>query len=42
MVDMVLDGGRTEGDNPSTVVDVSTDEPMMIREGAIPLREILG
>jgi len=42
MVDMVLDGGRTEGDNPSTVVDVSADEPMMIREGAIPSREILG
>jgi len=42
MVDMVLDGGVTEGDDPSTVVDVSTDEPKVIREGAIPSREILG
>ena len=42
MVDLVLDGGRTEGGNPSTVVDVSGDEPRMIREGAIPSREILG
>jgi L-threonylcarbamoyladenylate synthase len=41
MVDMVLDGGRTECCSPSTVVDVSTDEPKVIREGAIPLREIL-
>jgi L-threonylcarbamoyladenylate synthase len=42
MVDMVLDGGRTEGGNPSTVVDVSADEPKVIREGAISSREILG
>ena len=42
MVGMVLDGGRTEGGNPSTVVDVSGDEPKVIREGAIPSREILG
>lgn len=42
MVDLVLDGGRTEGDNPSTVVDVSADEPKVIREGVISSREILG
>ena len=42
MVDLVLDGGRAEGGNPSTVVDVSTERPMVIREGAIPSREILG
>jgi L-threonylcarbamoyladenylate synthase len=42
MVDLVLDGGRTEGGNPSTVVDVSTDRPKVIREGAIPSREIMG
>jgi L-threonylcarbamoyladenylate synthase len=40
MVDLVIDGGRTEGGNPSTVVDVSVDEPKVIREGAIPSREI--
>ena len=42
MVDMVLDGGGTEGGDPSTVVDVSADEPKVIREGAIPSRDILG
>lgn len=41
MIDLVLDGGRTEGGTPSTVVDVSADEPKVIREGAIPAREIL-
>jgi L-threonylcarbamoyladenylate synthase len=33
-VDLVLDGGRTAGGKPSTVVDVSTDLPRVIREGA--------
>jgi len=34
MVDLVLDGGRTPGGKPSTVVDVSSDLPRVIREGA--------
>ncbi len=42
MVDLVLDGGGTAGGNPSTVVDVSEGGPKVIREGAIPSREILG
>ncbi len=42
MVDLVLDGGGSEGGNPSTVVDVSADGATVIREGAIPAREILG
>ena len=42
MVDLVLDGGRAEGGNPSTVVDVSSERPKVIREGAIPSPEILG
>jgi L-threonylcarbamoyladenylate synthase len=33
-VDLVLDGGRTAGGKPSTVVDVRTDPPNIIREGA--------
>jgi len=41
MVDLVLDGGGAEGGHPSTVVDVSADEPKVIREGAIPSLEIL-
>jgi len=36
-VDLVLDGGRTPGGKPSTVVDVSTDLPRVIREGATTL-----
>jgi len=42
MVELVLDGGRTAGGKPSTVVDVSAEDPKVIREGAIPSREILG
>lgn len=41
-VDLVLDGGMTAGGKPSTVVDVSADEPKVVREGAIPSREIFG
>jgi len=35
-VDLILDGGRTAGGKPSTVVDVTSDRLKMIREGAIP------
>jgi L-threonylcarbamoyladenylate synthase len=41
MVDLVLDGGRTAGGKASTVVDVSAGRPRVIREGAIPSRELL-
>lgn len=42
-VDLILDGGRTPGGLPSTIVAVSsgTAEPRLIREGAIPFREIV-
>jgi L-threonylcarbamoyladenylate synthase len=40
LVDCVFDGGRTAGGKPSTIVDVSTGEPKVIREGAIPSREL--
>ena len=33
--DLVLDGGRTEGGAPSTVVDLTGAEPRILREGAI-------
>lgn len=36
-IDMVLDGGRTPGDNPSTVVRRCGDEIVVLREGAITL-----
>jgi len=34
-VDLVLDGGRTAGSRPSTVVDVTTDPPTILRVGPI-------
>jgi L-threonylcarbamoyladenylate synthase len=40
-VDLILDGGNTAGDQPSTVVDVSAGRPKVVREGGIPLRKIL-
>ena len=36
-VDLILDGGRTAGGRPSTVVDVSTGLPSVLREGALAL-----
>jgi len=40
-VDLILDGGRTAGGWPSTVVDVSTGQPIVLREGALPLKDLL-
>ena len=34
-IDLIVDGGEVEIDQPSTVVDVSGEEPRLIREGAI-------
>ncbi len=39
-VDLILDGGKTPGGKPSTVVDVSTGVLRVIREGAVPVRDI--
>ncbi|HEY6010198.1 MAG TPA: L-threonylcarbamoyladenylate synthase [Nitrospirota bacterium] len=38
MVDLVLDGGETPGGNPSSVVDVRAENPVVIRTGAVDLR----
>jgi L-threonylcarbamoyladenylate synthase len=35
-VDLIVDGGETKGLLPSTVVDLSGEEPRLVREGAIP------
>lgn len=35
MVDMILDGGRRDGTSPSTIVDLTTPEPSLIRVGAV-------
>jgi L-threonylcarbamoyladenylate synthase len=40
MVDLVLDGGRTAGGRPSTVVDVTSEYLKIIRVGAIPFEAL--
>ncbi|MEA3486238.1 MAG: Sua5/YciO/YrdC/YwlC family protein, partial [Thermodesulfobacteriota bacterium] len=35
-LDAVIDGGRTLGGAGSTIVDTTTDPPVVIREGVIP------
>ncbi len=35
-VDLVIDGGRTVGVKPSTVLDLTGDRPSLVREGAVP------
>jgi L-threonylcarbamoyladenylate synthase len=40
LVELVLDGGVCPGDKPSTIVDVRTEVPYVVREGAIPSRTI--
>lgn len=39
--DVALDGGETEHRTPSTVVDCTADEPVVIRPGAIPEERIM-
>ena len=40
-IHLILDGGRTPGGVPSTVVDCTTPEPQILREGPISLAEIM-
>ena len=35
-IDAVMDGGRTPGGSGSTIIDVTTDPPAILREGIIP------
>jgi L-threonylcarbamoyladenylate synthase len=39
-VDLIIDGGRTTGGKPSTIVDVTQCPPRLIREGIIPFDEL--
>ena len=39
-VDLVLDGGPTTEGTPSTVVDLTLDNPKILREGSISLKQI--
>jgi L-threonylcarbamoyladenylate synthase len=42
MVDVVLDGGAAAQGMPSTVADLTSEKPRILREGPISLKEILG
>lgn len=39
-VDLIVDGGRTPGGRPSTVLDLTGETPVILREGAITKEEI--
>ena len=39
-VDLIIDGGRCTGGRESTIVDLSGQTPLILRQGAIPLEEI--
>lgn len=36
-VDLIVDGGKTSGTLPSTVIDLASGRPKILREGAVPL-----
>jgi len=40
-VDLIVDGGKTPGGQPSTVVDLTGEKPVLIREGVIA-KNVLG
>lgn len=40
-LDLIIDGGRTPGEPPSTIVDVTENEARLIRRGAIDISRFL-
>jgi L-threonylcarbamoyladenylate synthase len=40
-IDAILDGGRTTGGNPSTLIDLTSWPPRCLREGAVPFKTII-
>ncbi|MBI5887894.1 MAG: threonylcarbamoyl-AMP synthase [Deltaproteobacteria bacterium] len=40
-IDLLIDGGTLQGSSGSTIVDVTGDEPRIVREGEVPSGEIL-
>jgi L-threonylcarbamoyladenylate synthase len=40
-IDLILDGGITRGTQPSSVLDVTTSPPLLLREGIIKAKEII-
>lgn len=39
-VDLIIDGGHTEGSQPSTIVDLTTTPPKIVREGIISAAQL--
>lgn len=39
-VDLIADGGKTTGIWPSTVIDLTSTKPHIVREGAVPVSEL--
>ena len=39
-VDLIIDGGRCQGDRPSTVIDCTREPPHILRAGAVSVQEI--
>jgi L-threonylcarbamoyladenylate synthase len=39
-IDLVIDGGQVTATEPSTVLDVTTTPPLIIRQGAIPITNL--
>ncbi|MFC1996081.1 L-threonylcarbamoyladenylate synthase [Chloroflexota bacterium] len=39
-IHLIIDGGRTPGGVPSTVIDCTTHQPQILREGPISLRQL--
>jgi L-threonylcarbamoyladenylate synthase len=40
-IPLILDGGKTPGGLPSTLVDCTGDEPVILREGPVSLSELM-
>ena len=40
-IPLILDGGKTKGGIPSTLVDCTGEQPVILREGSITLAELL-
>jgi L-threonylcarbamoyladenylate synthase len=40
-IDMLIDGGETPGEAPSTIVDLTEPVPRLVRAGAVPWKRVL-
>ncbi len=39
-VDLIIDGGQTPGGLPSTIVDLASEQPRLLRAGAVPVSRL--